>query len=77
MNSSSFTLSESDQEHLLEKLDVFKVNGRDKRGRKVVLIVGKNFPGKKTLDACSIFVSFWIQDVCFLCFLVNLVSLFD
>ncbi|XVF63592.1 hypothetical protein PTKIN_Ptkin09bG0099100 [Pterospermum kingtungense] len=45
-SSSSCTLSESDQEHLLEKLDVFKVNGRDKRGRKVVLIIGKHFPAR-------------------------------
>ncbi|XP_021284671.1 ganglioside-induced differentiation-associated protein 2 [Herrania umbratica] len=42
----SCTLSESDQEHLLEKLDVFKVKGRDKRGRPVLLIIGKHFPAR-------------------------------
>ncbi|XWS20890.1 hypothetical protein CRYUN_Cryun30bG0007900 [Craigia yunnanensis] len=45
-SSSSCTLSESDQEHLFEKLDVFKVKGRDQRGRKVLLIIGKNFPAR-------------------------------
>ncbi|XVE69655.1 hypothetical protein DITRI_Ditri10aG0007900 [Diplodiscus trichospermus] len=43
---SSCTLSEADQENLLEKLDVFKVKGRDKRGRKVLLVTGKNFPAR-------------------------------
>ncbi|OMO75521.1 hypothetical protein COLO4_26064 [Corchorus olitorius] len=44
--SPSFSLSETEQEHLLEKLDVFKVQGRDKVGRKVLLIIGKNFPAR-------------------------------
>ncbi|MBA0606915.1 hypothetical protein Godav_019312 [Gossypium davidsonii] len=44
--SSSFTLSQSQQQHLLEKLDVFKVKGRDKRGRNVLLIIGKYFPAR-------------------------------
>ncbi|KAK8623260.1 hypothetical protein V6N13_118148 [Hibiscus sabdariffa] len=43
---SSPTLSELAQEHLLEKLDVFKVKGRDKRGRNVLLIIGKHFPAR-------------------------------
>ncbi|KAE8654067.1 putative ubiquitin-protein ligase [Hibiscus syriacus] len=42
----SSTLSESEQDHLLEKLDVFKVQGRDKRGRSVLLIIGKHFPAR-------------------------------
>ncbi|XWS25966.1 hypothetical protein CRYUN_Cryun27aG0112900 [Craigia yunnanensis] len=45
-SSSSCTLSEADQDHLFEKLDVFKVKGRDKRGRKVLLIIGKHFPAR-------------------------------
>ena len=68
-SSSSCTLSESDQEHLFEKLDVFKVKGRDKRGRKVLLIIGKNFPGKNLIGMLY-FVSFRIQEV-------YLVYLFD
>ncbi|KAE8731411.1 hypothetical protein F3Y22_tig00002840pilonHSYRG01276 [Hibiscus syriacus] len=43
---SSYTLSESEQELLLEKLDVFKVQGRDKRGRNVLIIIGKHFPAR-------------------------------
>ncbi|XVF35888.1 hypothetical protein REPUB_Repub19eG0010100 [Reevesia pubescens] len=43
---SSCTLSESDQENVFEKLNVLKVKGRDKRGRKVLLIIGKHFPGR-------------------------------
>ncbi|XP_057468604.1 uncharacterized protein LOC130757802 [Actinidia eriantha] len=37
--------SESDQE-LIEKLEIFKVQGRDKRGRKILRIVGKFFPAR-------------------------------
>ncbi|KAL4369539.1 hypothetical protein GQ457_05G014860 [Hibiscus cannabinus] len=39
----SSTLSESEQEHLLDKLHVFKVQGRDKRGRTLLLIIVKHF----------------------------------
>ncbi|XP_050212373.1 uncharacterized protein LOC126663349 [Mercurialis annua] len=41
-------VSESDQENLMEKLEVFKVQGRDKRGRKVLRIIGKLFPARLT-----------------------------
>ncbi|GLT74394.1 hypothetical protein SLA2020_461970 [Shorea laevis] len=44
MDSSSFTLSQWEQEHLLEKLKVFKIQGRDKRSHQLLLIVGKDFP---------------------------------
>ncbi|GFY87800.1 SEC14 cytosolic factor family protein [Actinidia rufa] len=37
--------SESDQE-LIEKLEIFKLQGRDKRGRKILRIVGKFFPAR-------------------------------
>ncbi|KAM1387807.1 hypothetical protein ACFX2I_016004 [Malus domestica] len=40
------TISISDQQHLLEKLQVFKIQGRDKHGRKVLRIVGKFFPAR-------------------------------
>ncbi|KAK9270376.1 hypothetical protein L1049_025955 [Liquidambar formosana] len=43
---SSLILSPSDQEHLLDKLQLFKIQGRDKRGRKVLLIIGKLFPAR-------------------------------
>ncbi|KAF9683198.1 hypothetical protein SADUNF_Sadunf05G0187500 [Salix dunnii] len=43
---SSLTLLESDQENLLEKLGIFKIQGRDKAGRKVLLITGKLFPAR-------------------------------
>ncbi|KAK9036925.1 hypothetical protein V6N11_021848 [Hibiscus sabdariffa] len=44
---SSSTLSESEQEHLLDKLHVFKVQGRDKCGRTLLLIIVKHFSGEK------------------------------
>ncbi|XP_052203694.1 uncharacterized protein LOC127808971 [Diospyros lotus] len=45
MNSST-GLSQSEQEHLIEKLGIFKIQGRDRRGRKVLRIIGKCFPAK-------------------------------
>ncbi|KAL5557788.1 hypothetical protein UlMin_033999 [Ulmus minor] len=35
-----------DQFHLIEKLQVFKIQGRDKQGRKVLRVVGKFFPAR-------------------------------
>ncbi|XP_031260822.1 ganglioside-induced differentiation-associated-protein 2-like isoform X1 [Pistacia vera] len=48
MNSSSstVTLSQPDQERLLDKLEVFKIQGRDKRGRKILRVIGKIFPAR-------------------------------
>lgn len=46
MNSSSSILSPSDQQHLLDKLQLFKIQGRDKRGRKVLRVIGKLFPAR-------------------------------
>lgn len=44
---SPLTLPLSGQEHdLIEKLEVFKIEGRDKRGHKVLRIIGRLFPGK-------------------------------
>ncbi|KAK0575558.1 hypothetical protein LWI29_002704 [Acer saccharum] len=45
-SSTTLTLSQQEQEHLLEKLEVFKIQGRDKRGRQVVRVIGKIFPGR-------------------------------
>ncbi|XP_016899965.1 uncharacterized protein LOC107990288 [Cucumis melo] len=45
MNCSSSS-SLSDQLHLLGKVEVFRLHGRDKAGRNVLLIVGKYFPAR-------------------------------
>ncbi|KAI5590156.1 hypothetical protein BDE02_05G210400 [Populus trichocarpa] len=44
---SSLALSQSEQENLLEELGIFKIQGRDKGGRKVLLITGKHFPARE------------------------------
>lgn len=38
-------LSESDQFQLIHKLNVFRIHGRDKGGRKILTILAKFFPG--------------------------------
>lgn len=38
-------LSPEEQEDLIEKSEVFRIRGRDKRGRKILRIVGKFFSG--------------------------------
>lgn len=38
--------SQFDQELLIQKLDVFKIQGRDKRGRSILRITGKFFPAR-------------------------------
>ncbi|XP_043712109.1 ganglioside-induced differentiation-associated protein 2 [Telopea speciosissima] len=43
MNTSA---SLSEQIQIMEKFDIFKVQGRDKRGRKILRIVGKFFPAR-------------------------------
>lgn len=43
-------LSLSDQLNLVDKLEVFKIQGRDKLGRKVLRIIGKFFPGKHVFN---------------------------
>lgn len=42
---STTQISEIEQEQLIEKLEIFKIHGRDKRGRKILRIIGKFFPG--------------------------------
>ncbi|XP_071707253.1 uncharacterized protein [Rutidosis leptorrhynchoides] len=40
-----------DQIKLIHKLNLFKIKGRDKRGRKILRIIGKNFPARSlTVD---------------------------
>ncbi|KAA8532040.1 hypothetical protein F0562_006818 [Nyssa sinensis] len=42
----SSLLSQSDQENLIEKLQIFEIQGRDKRGRILLRIIGKFFPAR-------------------------------
>ncbi|KAE9612920.1 hypothetical protein Lal_00027668 [Lupinus albus] len=44
--SSNATISEIEQEELLDKLQVFKIKGKDKNGRKILRIIGKFFPAR-------------------------------
>ncbi|XP_019172268.1 PREDICTED: ganglioside-induced differentiation-associated protein 2-like [Ipomoea nil] len=39
-------ISEADQEQLLQNLQVFKIKGKDKSGRKILQIFGKFFPAR-------------------------------
>lgn len=58
----STTITELEQEELLEKLEVFKIKGRDKHGRKILRIIGKFFPGKNIFQfffVCS-FTGFYV-----------------
>ncbi|KAK6115179.1 hypothetical protein DH2020_007448 [Rehmannia glutinosa] len=41
----STLLSQSEQEKLIRKLEIFKIQGRDKRGRPILRVIGKLFPG--------------------------------
>ncbi|XP_050241634.1 uncharacterized protein LOC126690497 [Quercus robur] len=35
-----------EQEQVIDKVEVFKIKGRDKRGHKILRIIGKSFPGR-------------------------------
>ncbi|KAK6939024.1 CRAL-TRIO lipid binding domain [Dillenia turbinata] len=48
MNSTN--LSDSEQHLLIEKLQLFKIQGKDKQGRKVLRIVGKLFPARRLVS---------------------------
>ncbi|XP_008241992.1 PREDICTED: protein GDAP2 homolog [Prunus mume] len=39
-------ISESEQQQLIEKLDIFRIKGRDKRGRSILRIIAKFFPAR-------------------------------
>ncbi|CAA2994627.1 protein GDAP2 homolog [Olea europaea var. sylvestris] len=39
-------LPQSEQENLIEKLEIFKIQGKDKRGCTILRIIGKNFPAR-------------------------------
>ncbi|CAO2829474.1 unnamed protein product [Amaranthus hypochondriacus] len=47
---SSVSLSESEQFQLLQKLNVFRIHGRDKHGRKILTILAKFFPARISVD---------------------------
>ncbi|KAL8160523.1 hypothetical protein V2J09_002060 [Rumex salicifolius] len=44
MSTAYNSISEADQKSMIDKLQVFKIQGRDKRGRVILRIVGKYFP---------------------------------
>lgn len=60
-----------EQEQVIDKLEVFKIKGRDKRGHKILRIIGKSFPGKNNiiiflilsfcLCLCLMFFWFWFN----------------
>lgn len=56
---SSTTLSELEQLQLLHKLNVFRIHGRDKRGRKILTILAKFFPGMIIIYIFNLFLSIY------------------
>ncbi|XVE82415.1 hypothetical protein DITRI_Ditri16bG0002800 [Diplodiscus trichospermus] len=42
----STQISDSDQHLLLNKLHIFKIHGKDKRGHKILRVIGKFFPSR-------------------------------
>lgn len=48
-------MSEAEQEQLIEKLEIFKIKGRDKRNRKIVRVIGKFFSGNKPFLSLFLF----------------------
>lgn len=53
-----------EHQYQLEKLDVFKIKGKDKQGRRILRIIGKFFPGFWFLSLFLLFV----VEVALLCF---------
>lgn len=45
----SSVLSQSQQEELVQKLEIFKIQGRDKQGHAILRIIGNLFPGNSRL----------------------------
>lgn len=69
----SSQISEIEQEQLIEKLEIFKIHGRDKRGRKILRIIGKFFPGNLYQSDLRFFFLY----VDFIWFLWNLILNFS
>ena len=44
-SSNTCILSAYEQEKLMDKLNIFKIQGQDKRGHKLLRIIGNLFPG--------------------------------
>ncbi|KAL2512792.1 SEC14 cytosolic factor family protein/phosphoglyceride transfer family protein [Abeliophyllum distichum] len=44
-NTASSILSHSQQQKLIQKLEIFKIQGRDKQGHAILRIIGNLFPG--------------------------------
>ncbi|GAV56691.1 CRAL_TRIO_2 domain-containing protein [Cephalotus follicularis] len=51
MDSHAIILSPSEQEHLLEKQQVFKIQGRDRRGHNLLCVIGKIFPPARLVSS--------------------------
>lgn len=64
------SISELEQEELLLKLEVFKIKGKDKHGRKILRIIGKFFPGNIFLCDLNILCCIQIISVSII-YLVN------
>ena len=45
-----------EQEQVIDKVEVFKIKGRDKRGHKILRIIGKSFPGNLVNNVNVIFL---------------------
>lgn len=43
---------------LIQKLRIFQIRGRDKRGRKIFRIIGKFFLGNNLVEFINVFVDF-------------------
>ena len=56
------------EQNYLEKLDVFKIKGRDKQGRRILRITGKFFPGFLSLSHILCIFSFLCSATVFLLF---------
>ena len=69
MTSPPGIMSGIDQEQLMEKLRIFKIQGTDRHGRNVLVIIGKYFPGEpfSTVLFLLFFLSMWILILWFFC----------
>lgn len=55
----STLVSQPEQEKLIKKLEVFKIQGTDKRGRHILRVVGKHFPGNARFRSFNLWLSFF------------------
>ena len=67
MTSPPGIMSGIDQEQLMEKLRIFKIQGTDRHGRNVLVIIGKYFPGERFSTVLFSFLFFSFEYVVFFC----------